>query len=53
MWKESYNLACTRCFGWTVPSTMMVPMADFMNHLPVDTTFDVFSKTYLGKPEDA
>ena len=29
---------------------MMVPMADFMNHLPVDTTFDVYSKVHLGKP---
>jgi len=32
-----YNFACTRCFGWTLPATMMVPMADFVNHLPVDT----------------
>jgi hypothetical protein len=27
-----YNFACTRCFGWTLPSTMMVPLADFLNH---------------------
>lgn len=39
-----YNYACTRCFGWTLPSTMMVPMADFMNHLPIDTSYDVYSK---------
>ena len=43
-----YNLACTRCFGWT-PSTMMVPMADFMNHLPVDTSFDVFNRDFPNK----
>lgn len=34
---KMYNLSCTRCFGWTLPSTMMVPFADFLNHLPVDT----------------
>ena len=39
-----YNFACTRCFGWTLPSTMMVPLADFMNHLPIDTSYDVYSK---------
>ena len=32
-----YNYACTRCFGWTLPSTMMVPLADFLNHRPSDT----------------
>ena len=44
LWLEMYNFACTRCFGWSLPSTMMVPMADFQNHLPVDTQYDVFSK---------
>lgn len=48
MWREMYNLACTRCFGYT-PSTMMVPLADFMNHLPVDTSFDVFNRDYPNK----
>ena len=41
---KMYNYACTRCFGWTLPSTMMVPLADFMNHLPIDTDYDVYSK---------
>jgi hypothetical protein len=34
---KMYNFACTRCFGWTLPSTMMVPLADFLNHQPCDT----------------
>ena len=34
---KMYNFACTRCFGWTLPSTMMVPLADFLNHKPSDT----------------
>lgn len=40
-----YNYACTRCFGWTLPNTMMVPLADFMNHLPIDTSYNVYSKS--------
>jgi hypothetical protein len=43
LWLKMYNLACTRCFGWTLPSTMMVPFADFLNHLPIDTQFEVFN----------
>ena len=41
-----YNYACTRCFGWTLPDTMMVPFADFLNHLPIDTNYDVYSKHF-------
>ena len=28
MFHEMYNNVCTRCFGWTLPNTMMVPLAD-------------------------
>ena len=41
---EVYNNVCTRCFGWTLPNTMLVPLADCQNHLPVDTHYDVYSK---------
>ena len=44
MFLEMYNNVCTRCFGWTLPNTMMVPLADCQNHLPVDTHYDVYSK---------
>ena len=37
-----YNFACTRCFGWTLPSTMMVPLADFLNHQPCDTQYEIY-----------
>jgi len=37
VFEKMYNFACTRCFGWTLPSTMMVPLADFLNHHPSDT----------------
>ena len=48
LWLKMYNLACTRCFGWTLPSTMMVPFADFLNHLPIDTQFEVFNLHHSG-----
>ena len=41
---KMFNFACTRCFGWSLPDTMMVPLADFMNHLPIDTQFGVYDK---------
>lgn len=44
LFEKFYNYACTRCFGWTLPSTMMVPLADFMNHLPIDNEYNVYSK---------
>lgn len=44
LFMKMYNYACTRCFGWTLPSTMMVPLADFMNHLPIDNDYNVYSK---------
>lgn len=28
----AYESVMTRCFGWHLPSTMIVPFADFMNH---------------------
>lgn len=39
-----YNYACTRCFGWTLPSTMMVPLADFLNHQPCDTQYEIYNR---------
>ena len=29
---ECYGMTMTRCFGWGLPETMMVPFADFLNH---------------------
>lgn len=41
---KMYNFACTRCFGWTLPSTMMVPLADFLNHAASDTQYEIYEK---------
>lgn len=27
-----YGVVMTRCFGWGLPETMLVPFADFLNH---------------------
>jgi hypothetical protein len=27
-----YSQVCTRCFGWGLPYTCMIPMADNLNH---------------------
>jgi len=43
IWFEMYNFVCTRCFGWGLPCVMMVPMVDFLNHLPVDTQVSMFN----------
>ena len=44
VFEKMYNFACTRCFGWTLPSTMMVPLADFLNHHPSDTQYEIYQK---------
>lgn len=28
----SNEFVMTRCFGWTLPSTSLVPLADMLNH---------------------
>ena len=43
-WLNAYNLVVTRCFGWGLPSTMMVPLADAFNHTCCDVQFDVYSR---------
>lgn len=36
-----YGQVCTRCFGYGLSSTSMVPMADNLNHSSVDVTIEV------------
>jgi hypothetical protein len=43
LWYTMCNFACTRCFGWGLPCVMMVPLVDYLNHLPVDTTVGMFN----------
>ena len=38
---NQYGQVCTRCFGYGLDSTSMVPMADNMNHSSVEVTQEV------------
>lgn len=31
----------TRCFGWGVPKTSLIPFADSINHHNVDSTYEM------------
>lgn len=38
-----YGLVCTRCFGWGLPSTSLIPMADNLNHSDVDVSQEIIN----------
>ncbi len=40
-----YSQVCTRCFGWGLPYTSMIPMADNLNHKDVSITSEVVNKS--------
>ncbi len=42
----------TRCFGWGLPCTTMVPFADFINHHNVDSSYELISKDQDPKQSD-
>lgn len=48
-----YEAVMTRCFGWSLPTTMLVPMADFMNHNPDGTTSYIVNTRFEKKEEEA
>jgi len=39
-----YAQVCTRCFGWGLPSTAMIPMADNLNHSDVTVVQEIVHK---------
>jgi hypothetical protein len=40
-----YSQVCTRCFGWGLPYTSMIPMADNLNHKDVSVTSEIVTKS--------
>ena len=44
LFKRFYAQVCTRCFGWSMPTTAMIPVADNFNHSNVQTEFSIFHK---------
>lgn len=37
---------CSRCFGWGLPTTAMIPMADNMNHSHATCVNETINKTF-------
>jgi hypothetical protein len=40
-----YAQVCTRCFGYGLDSTSMIPMADNLNHSSVDITYELINES--------
>lgn len=40
MFYRCFNTIVTRCFGWGLPRTSMIPFADCINHHNVDSTYE-------------
>lgn len=38
----AYANVVTRCFGWGLPCTMLIPVADALNHSSVDSSNEMF-----------
>lgn len=50
---KAYNLTVTRCFGYSLPQTMIVPLADCVNHHNVDGQYELFhSKLHSVNSEE-
>jgi hypothetical protein len=43
MYLSAFCSVVTRCFGWGLPCTTMVPFADFINHHNVDSSYEMVS----------
>ena len=46
MFFRFYALVCSRCFGWGLPSTTLIPMADNLNHNSVTVVSEVIHREY-------
>jgi len=40
--KQAYNIVVTRCFGYSLPQTVIVPLADCVNHHNVDGQYELY-----------
>lgn len=41
---KCFNTIVTRCFGWGLPKTSLIPFADCINHHNVDSTYEFICK---------
>ena len=49
--KKAFISVVTRCFGWGVPTTSMIPFADSINHHNVDSTYEMIHLKYHQYPD--
>jgi hypothetical protein len=47
---RAFASVVTRCFGWSLPCTMVVPFADFINHHNVDSSYELINKNWRPQP---
>eukprot|EP00347_Sterkiella_histriomuscorum_P011977 403370373 len=52
IYKRAYNIVTTRCFGWSCPSTCLVPFADCFNHFNLDNQYEIFNSDLHFKLRD-
>lgn len=45
-YNRAYLSVVTRCFGWGLPKTSMIPFADCINHHNVDSTYELIHTDY-------
>jgi len=48
---NTYAQTCTRCFGYGLPSTCMVPMADNLNHTHEQISHEIMNVPLHTEPE--
>lgn len=46
LFTRAFVSVVTRCFGWGLPCTTMVPFADFINHHNVDSSYELISRNF-------
>ena len=43
---KAFISVVTRCFGWGLPKTSIIPFADCINHHNVDSTYELIHEEY-------
>ena len=52
MFYKCFNTIVTRCFGWGLPKTSLIPFADCINHHNVDSTYEFFCEELHAPMKD-
>ena len=46
LFTRAFVSVVTRCFGWGLPRTSMIPFADCINHHNVDSTYELIHRGF-------